>query len=140
MAYPCDIVQTMLENLRDMYSDKQYTNVSILSALREKMESLVRRASQLHHFIQSLNTSDDNVFIDILNKVSNEAHVKLIKELMQRHYHAQTFDEKNEIINDEDEKVDASLLIKLLNCQYSDLRLLINICSVLSPLVRAAMS
>uniref|UniRef100_A0AC35FMT6 Uncharacterized protein n=1 Tax=Panagrolaimus sp. PS1159 TaxID=55785 RepID=A0AC35FMT6_9BILA len=74
MAYPCDIVQTMLENLRDMYSDKQYTNVSILSALRERMESLVRRASQLHYFIQSLNTSDDNVFIDILNKVSNEAH------------------------------------------------------------------
>uniref|UniRef100_A0AC34F8D4 UDENN FNIP1/2-type domain-containing protein n=1 Tax=Panagrolaimus sp. ES5 TaxID=591445 RepID=A0AC34F8D4_9BILA len=139
MTYPCDIVQTMLENFRDMYADKQYTNISMVSALREKMESLVRRASQLHHFIQSLNTSDDNVFIDILNKVSNEAHVKLIKELMQRHYHAQSFDEKSEVIT-EDEKIDASLLIKLLNCQYSDLRLLINICSVLSPLVRAAMS
>lgn len=58
---------------------------------------------------------------------------------MQRHYHAQSFDEKSEVIT-EDEKIDASLLIKLLNCQYSDLRLLINICSVLSPLVRAAMS
>lgn len=58
MTYPCDIVQTMLENFRDMYADKQYTNISMVSALREKMESLVRRASQLHHFIQSLNTCE----------------------------------------------------------------------------------
>lgn len=88
------------------------------------------------------------IIVDISDEISfnpskhiyNSTHHDLITEIKRREC------EQNKIISslnesskiNNNDKIDATTIVKYLDCQYSDLRLLINVCSILSPTVRSA--
>uniref|UniRef100_A0A7E4VL75 FNIP_C domain-containing protein n=1 Tax=Panagrellus redivivus TaxID=6233 RepID=A0A7E4VL75_PANRE len=134
MAYPCDLVQAMVERVKSMHSDAILTIQDIYNSIWDTMDNIVRKSIQLEHFMQSQDTSIEAVFNSVLSNVYNKSNKRLLNEIRDYHKTPHASD-----VTPKAEKVSAAQLVKLLDCEYSDLRLLTNICSITSPSIRGAM-
>ncbi|KAE9554883.1 hypothetical protein FO519_001911 [Halicephalobus sp. NKZ332] len=141
MVYPSDSVLSMLDKLRELCAIKAAPHI-MTKLVENSLDDLVRKGSLLQQVIEfaDQDSTDSEVPFNPSAYVQNGCHAKLISEISRRHREQQqvvTSQEKTPETSKE-EKIDAGAIVKLLDCHYSDLRLLINICSILSPAVRSS--